>query len=290
MYKQLKDNTASFGVKQMCEAFMIPRCSYYAWQKRGISKRKREDMYYTELIATIHEQKKHRYGSPRITAELQAEGIKIGEKRVCRLMRIQGFTADRRKKRRRSYYPGLREPAAGNMVNRKFNQRYANNLWAGDISEIQTNEGVMYLSVVMDMWSRAVIGWDIKSSMDENLVIRALEKAIISRKPKGKLIVHTDRGSQYSGVRYRQLLKKNNITQSMSFKGNCYDNAPVESFFASLKKELVYRDRFKTKEEARRKIFEYIEIFYNRQRRHSSLGYLSPMQFEKLKNNYFLSV
>jgi transposase InsO family protein len=283
MYKQLKENTTSFEVKQMCEAFMIPRCSYYAWLNRGMSKRKREDMYYCELISSIDEEKKHRYGSPRIRAELKAEGINIGKNRVCRLMKIQGLTADRRKKRRRSYYPGLREPAAGNMVNMNFSPHNANNLWAGDMTEIQTDEGVMYLSVVMDMWSRAVIGWDLQSSMDENLVIRSLEKAIRNRKPKEGLIVHTDRGSQYASIRYRQLLRENNITQSMSFKGNCYDNAPVESFFATLKKELVYRERFKTKEQARKQIFEYIEIFYNRQRRHSTLGYLSPLQFEKLK-------
>jgi transposase InsO family protein len=288
MYKQLKENTSSYEVKQMCDAFMIPRCSYYAWLNRGISKRKREDMYFAERITTIHEEKKHRYGSPRITAELRDEGLKIGENRVCRLMKIQGLTADRKKKRKFvNYASSLREPRAGNLVNMNFNPNEANDLWAGDISNIETDEGVMYLSVVLDMWSRAVIGWDIQSSMTENLVIRSLEKAIRNRKPMKGLIVHTDRGSQYASFRYRQLLSENNITQSMSFKGNCYDNAPVESFFASLKKELVYRVRFKSKEEARRQIFEYIEIFYNRQRRHSTLGYVAPLNFEKLKNTTF---
>jgi putative transposase len=288
MYKHLKENTTSFEVKQMCDAFMIPRCSYYAWLRRGICRRKREDIYYTERITAIHEEKKHRYGSPRITAELRDEGLKIGKNRVCRLMKIHGLTADRRKKRKFiNYTSSLREPAACNLVNMHFNPKAANDLWAGDISNIETDEGVLYLSVIMDMWSRAVIGWDIQSSMNENLVIRSLEKAIRSRKPTKGLIVHTDRGSQYASIRYRQLLSDNNITQSMSFKGNCYDNAPVESFFASLKKELVYRESFKTKEEARRKIFEYIEIFYNRQRRHSTLGYVSPLNFEKLKNNTF---
>lgn len=288
MYKQLKENTSSYEVKQMCDAFMIPRCSYYAWLNRGMSKRKREDMYYSERIASVFEEKKKRYGSPRITAELREEGLRVGKNRVCRLMKIQGLTADRKKKRKFVIYgSSFREPAAGNLVNMNFNPSAANDLWAGDISIIETDEGVMYLSVVMEMWSRAVIGWDIQSSMNENLVIRALEKAIRNRKPKAGLIVHTDRGSQYASIRYRQLLSENNITQSMSYKGNCYDNAAVESFFATLKKELVYRMRFKSKEEARRQIFEYIEIFYNRQRRHSKLGYVSPLNFEKLKKNTF---
>ena len=288
MYKQLRDNTTSYEVKQMCDAFMIPRCSYYAWLNRGTNKRKRDDMYYAERITSIFEEKKHRYGSPRITAELRDEGLKIGKNRVCRLMKIHGLTADRKKKRKFvNYASSLRVPVAGNLVNMNFNPSMPNNLWAGDISNIETDEGVMYLSVVLDMWSRAVIGWDIQSNMTENLVIRSLRKAIRNRKPMKGLIVHTDRGSQYASFRYRQLLSENNITQSMSYKGNCYDNAAVESFFASLKKELVYRMRFKSKEEAKRQIFEYIEIFYNRQRRHSKLGYVSPLNFEKLKNNHF---
>ena len=288
MYKQLKENTSSYEVKQMCDAFMIPRCSYYAWLRRGLSKRKREDKYYSERITSVFKEKKQRYGSPRITAELRDEGLRIGKNRVCRLMKIQGLTADRRKKRKFiNYASSCRVPAAYNLVNMNFNPGSANDLWAGDISHIETDEGTLYLSVVMEMWSRAVISWELQSSMNENLVIKTLQKAIRNRKPKAGLIVHTDRGSQYASIRYRQLLSENNITQSMSYKGNCYDNAAVESFFASLKKELVYRMRFKTKEEARRQIFEYIEIFYNRQRRHSKLGYVSPLNFEKQKKTTF---
>lgn len=288
MYKQIKENTSHFDVKQLCDAYNIPRCSYYAWLNRGISKRKRENMYYAERITSVFEEYKHRYGSPRITAELRDEGLKIGKNRVCRLMKIQGLSADRKKKRKFvNSASSLKEPVAENLVNMNFNPSAANDLWAGDISIIETDEGVMYLSVVMEMWSRAVIGWEMQSSMTENLVIRSLNNAIRNRKPKSELIVHTDRGSQYKSTRYRQLLSENNFIQSMSYKGNCYDNAPVESFFASLKKELVYRMKFKSKEEARRQIFEYIEIFYNRQRRHSTLGYISPLNFEKLKNTTF---
>jgi putative transposase len=288
MYKQIKENTSHFDVNQMCDAFMMPRSSYYAWRNRGISKRKREDMYYAERITTVFEEKKHRYGSPRITAELKDNGLKIGKNRVCRLMKIQGLTADRKRKRKFvNYASSLKEPVAYNLVKMNFNPERANQLWAGDITIIETEEGLMYLSVILDMWSRTVVGLDMQSSMNENLVIRSLHNAIKNRKPKAPLIVHTDRGSQFASIRYRQILSENNITQSMSFKGNCYDNAPVESFFASLKKELVYRVSFKSKEEAKRQIFEYIEIFYNRQRRHSRLGYVSPLTFEKLKNTTF---
>lgn len=288
MYKLIYENTPGYEIKNMCDAYSMPRCSYYSWLTRGLSKRKREDMYYAERIATVFDVNKRIYGSPRITAELRGQGLKIGKNRVCRLMKIHGLTADRKKKRRFITNTSTsQEPAVENLVKRNFNPEKANELWAGDISNIETKDGVMYLSVVLDLWSRSVIGWEMQSSMTENLVIRSLNNAVRNRNPKAELIVHTDQGSQFRSTRYKQLLRKNNFIQSMSYKGNCYDNAAVESFFASLKKELVYRVNFKSKEEARSQIFEYIEIFYNRKRRHSRLGYLSPLNFEKLKNTTF---
>ncbi|MBZ0202354.1 MAG: IS3 family transposase [Ignavibacteria bacterium] len=288
MYKLIKENTPRFEIKNMCDGYNIPRCSYYSWLNRGISKRKREDMYYAERIASVFEENNRIYGSPRITADLRTNGLKIGRNRVFRLMKIQGLSGDRKKKRRIiKNTSSSNEPAAENLVKRNFDPENANELWAGDISNIETKEGVMYLSVVLDLWSRAVIGWELQSSMTENLVIRSLIKAIKNRNPKAELIVHTDQGSQFRSVRYKHLLSENNLIQSMSYKGNCYDNAAVESFFASLKKELVYRMDFRTKEEARSQIYKYIEIFYNRKRRHSRLGYLSPLNFEKLKNTTF---
>lgn len=288
MYKLIKENTTEFDIKNMCDGYNIPRCSYYAWLNRGISKRKREDMYYAERIASVFEENNRIYGSPRITADLRTNGLRIGRNRVFRLMKIQGLSGDRKKKRRFiKNTSSSNEPAAENLVKRNFNPENANELWAGDISNIETKEGVMYLSVVLDLWSRAVIGWELQSSMTENLVIRSLTKAIKNRNPKAELIVHTDQGSQFRSARYKHLLSENNFIQSMSYKGNCYDNAAVEAFFASLKKELVYRMDFKTKEEARSQIYKYIEIFYNRKRRHSRLGYLSPLNFEKLKNTTF---
>ena len=288
MYKLIKENTPRFEIKNMCDGYNIPRCSYYSWLNRGISKRKREDMYYAERIASVFEENNRIYGSPRITADLRTNGLKIGRNRVFRLMKIQGLSGDRKKKRRIiKNTSSSNEPAAENLVKRNFDPENANELWAGDISNIETKEGVMYLSVVLDLWSRAVIGWELQSSMTENLVIRSLIKAIKNRNPKAELIVHTDQGSQFRSVRYKHLLSENNLIQSMSYKGNCYDNAAVESFFASLKNELVYRMDFRTKEEARSQIYKYIEIFYNRKRRHSRLGYLSPLNFEKLKNTTF---
>lgn len=291
MYNLIKENTSEFDVKNMCDAYTMPRCSYYSWLKRGLSTRKREDMYYAERILSIFEENNRVYGSPRITADLKTKGLKIGRNRVFRLMKIQGLSGDRKRKRRFTKNTSYsNEPVAENLVKRNFNPENANELWAGDISNIETKEGVMYLSVVLDLWSRAVIGWEMQSSMTENLVMKSLNNAVRNRKPKGELIVHTDQGSQFRSVRYRELLSENNFIQSMSYKGNCYDNAAVESFFASLKKELVYRVDLRTKEDARNQIYKYIEIFYNRKRRHSSLGYLSPLNFEKQNKHYFLSV
>jgi transposase InsO family protein len=164
----------------------------------------------------------------------------------------------------------------------QFNPWKANSLWTSDITYIRTREGWLYLAVILDLWSRAVISWSAARFMDENLIIRTLDKALATRGKQEGLIFHSDRGSQYASLRVRKLLEQNEIKQSMSSKGNCYDNAPTESFFSTMKRELVYRERYQTREEAEQSLFEYIEVFYNRQRRHSSLGYISPMQFENL--------
>ena len=200
-------------------------------------------------------------------------------------MRKQGITARTKKRFRVTTNSNHNLPVAQNLVEMQFNPQKKNSLWTTDITYIRTSEGWLYLSVILDLWSRAVISWNAQSSMDEKLVIGTLDKALRQRKPAGELILHSDRGSQYASQLYRQMLRENNITQSMSSKGNCYDNAPVESFFSTLKRELVYRTTYKTREEAKQSLFEYIEVFYNRQRRHSTLGYLSPMQFENLNKN-----
>jgi transposase InsO family protein len=198
-------------------------------------------------------------------------------------MRKQGITARTKKRFKVTTNSKHHLPIAPNLVEMQFNPEKINSIWTTDITYIATKEGWLYLSVILDLKSRAVISWDADRSIDENLVIRTLEKALRDRSPSSELILHSDRGSQYASHRLRQMLKENNIQQSMSSKGNCYDNAPVESFFSTLKRELVYRDNYKTREEAKQSLFEYIELFYNRQRRHSTLGYLSPLQFENLK-------
>ena len=280
----MKQEESNYSVKMMSEILKVSRKSYYAWLRRPLSKRKKENAYLSERIRTVYNQSKLRYGSPRITAELREEGFSCSRNRVARLMKIQGITARTKRRFRVTTNSNHNLPVAPNLVQMQFNPEKKNSLWTTDITYIRTGEGWLYLSVMLDLWSRTVISWNADRSMDENLVIRTLDKALRNRKPTGELILHSDRGSQYASKKLRQILKENNITQSMSSKGNCYDNAPTESFFSTLKRELVYRTSYKTREEAKQSLFEYIEVFYNRQRRHSTLGYLSPMQFEKLKN------
>jgi putative transposase len=284
-YKFMKDNQNIYHVNSMSEVLKISRSSYYAWLNRPMSEREKHNRYLSERIRSIYEQRKRVYGSLRITAELREEGFSCSKNRVARLMRKQGITARTKRRFRVTTNSKHNKPIAENLVEMQFKPEKRNSLWTSDITYIRTREGWLYLSVVLDLWSRSVISWRADRNMDENLVIKPLEKAISNRQPGSELILHSDRGSQYASQRLRQILKENNITQSMSSKGNCYDNAPTESFFSTLKRELIYRERYQTREEAKQSLFEYIEVFYNRQRRHSSLGYLSPLQFENLNNN-----
>jgi len=276
------ENINIFHLNRMSKVLEVSRSGYYAWLKRPFSKRKKNNTYLSERIRSIYEQRKRVYGCLRITAELKKEGFNCSKNRVARLMRKQGITARSKKRFKVTTNSKHHLPVSSNLVEMQFNPREKNSLWTTDITYIWTREGWLYLSVILDLWSRTVISWDANRSMDENLVIKPLEKALRDRKPNSELIFHSDRGSQYASQRLRNILKENNITQSMSSKGNCYDNAPTESFFSTLKRELVYRQNFKTRDEAKQSLFEYIEIFYNRQRSHSSLGYLSPLQFENL--------
>jgi putative transposase len=278
----MRENKYIFHLNRMSKVLKVSRSGYYAWLNRPMSKQEKRNRYLSERIRSIYEQRKRVYGCLRITAELREEGFSCSKNRVARLMRKQGITARPKKKYKVTTNSKHNKPIAENLVEMQFNPEKKNSLWTSDITYIRTREGWLYLSVVLDLWSRSVISWSAESFMDENLVIKPLEKAIRDRQPGSELILHSDRGSQYASQRLRQILKENNITQSMSSKGNCYDNAPTESFFSTLKRELVYRQSFKTREEAKKCLFEYIEIFYNRQRRHSTLGYLSPLQFEKL--------
>lgn len=274
-----------YSVKFMSKELQVSRSGYYAWQKQLKGKLWGENMYLSEKIKTIFRKNWQVYGSPRITKELRDEGFNFGKNRVARLMKKHGITAKVKKRFRVTTNSNHRLPVAQNLVDMQFNPERPNSLWTTDITYIWTKEGWLYLAVVMDLWSRKIIGWKADNVMDVSLVTESLSKAIRSRKPDRGLIVHSDRGSQYASLKFRNMLKENNIKQSMSSKGNCYDNAPAESFFSTLKRELIYRVSYKTREETIRSLFEYIEVFYNRQRRHSTLGYLSPMQFENLNYN-----
>lgn len=275
----------TFHLKEMCYVLQVSRSGYYACFKRPVSTTEISNKDLADKIIAIFEKSKKRYGCLRITAELHSQGIHCSKNRVARLMRKQSIAVKTRKRYKRTTNSNHKLPVAENLVDMKFNPEKANRLWTSDITYIWTKEGWLYLAVVLDLWSRRIISWKADNAMDETLVSSALNKAITERKPKAGLIIHSDRGSQYASHRYRKMLRENNITQSMSSKGNCYDNAPTESFFSTLKRELIYRENYKTREEAKRSIFEFIEVFYNRQRRHSTLGYLSPMQFENLNNH-----
>jgi transposase InsO family protein len=220
------------------------------------------------------------YGSPRIHAALVAQGVSCGVHRVARLMRQHGLRARGKRRYRRTTDSSHAYPVAPNLLNRQFTASASNQKWVGDITYIPTGEGWLYLAAILDLYSRRVVGWAMDSSMSQQLTLSALKMAVQQRQPQAGLLQHTDRGRQYAAGMYQSLLRHYQMRQSMSRSGNCYDNAPMESFFATLKAELANYGQYVTRRQARTEIFEYIELFYNRQRRHSALGYLSPLQFE----------
>jgi len=281
----MQEQSETYSIKLMSKILDVSRSGYYAWLTRPLSNHWKEDLYLSQRIKTIYYENKQRYGSPRIRVELREDGFNCSRNRVASLMRKQGLAALPKRRFRVTTKSDHNLVAAPNLVEMRFTTGKGNTLWTSDITYIWTKEGWLYLSVILDMWSRSVIGWNADRNMDEGLVVKALYKALTTRKPSSQVILHSDRGSQYASRKLRDILAENNITQSMSGKGNCYDNAPTESFFSTLKRELVYRQNYHTREEAKQSLFEYIEVFYNRQRRHSSLGYLSPMQFENLNKN-----
>lgn len=267
----------------MCRVLRVSRSGYHAWCKRPDSARARRHRDLAKKIRAIYnEDKNYRvYGSPRIYQELAACGEKVCENTVAKVMRDQGLRAKTAKK----FAPcttdsNHNKPVADNILNRDFTAHATNQKWAVDITYIPTDEGWLYLSGVMDLYSRKIVGWSMADHMQSSLVEDALTMAIIGREPGRGLLHHSDRGSQYAGDDYQKLLDDNHLAVSMSRKGNCWDNAAKESFWATLKKELVHDEHYATHEQARASIFKYIEIFYNRKRRHSSLGYVSPEAFE----------
>lgn len=275
-------NQTQFKVSRMCRILGVSRSGFYEWLSRPLSGRARQDIELLARIEVIHEESRRTYGAPRVNAMLARDGVRVGTKRVARLMREAGLTGTFRRRRGRTtiQFPGIR--TAPDLVKRDFYAFAPNQLWVADMTYIRTWEGWLYLASVMDAYSRKVVGWSMGSSMQAQLVVDALEMAVARRRPEPGLIHHSDRGSQYTALVFTASCKEAGIETSMGSKGCAYDNSAAESFFATLKKDLIHRQSWPTKEDARRAIFDYIEVFYNRKRLHTTLGNLSPEEFEMI--------
>jgi len=277
----IKDHRKDYPIGIMCRLLSASRSGYHRWIKRKFSAREFENRRLFEIILFHYKKSKRTYGLPRILAAIRRQGLKVNKKRVARLMRENNIKAKTKRRFKATTVQNSKAAASENLLNQNFTASSENKIWTGDITYLWTKEGWLYLAVVMDIYSRKIVGWSIDSSLSTELVIRALMMAVVHRNPQRGIIFHSDRGSQYTSSPFRELLKNFGVIQSMSSTGNCYDNAITESFFHTLKTELTYWEKYQTREEAKRSIFEYIEINYNRQRLHSSLGYLSPVEFEE---------
>ena len=270
-----------FPVEVCCEVLEVSRSGYYAWRDRPASARERRREELTRKVKAAHQENRGVYGSPRVSRVLKAQGEAACENTVAKVMRESGIRA----KTRRKFVPRTTDssherPVAENVLARDFAAELPDRKWAADITYVPTGEGWLYLAAVLDLCSRKVVGWSMAEHMRTGLVSDALKMAVARRRPGEGLLHHSDRGSQYASDDYRHLLQSHGIDCSMSGKGDCWDNAVMESFFGTLKTELVNHEHYETREQARASIFEYIEVFYNRRRLHSSLGYVSPEQFE----------
>ena len=277
----MEEHRYRWKIDRMCLLLNVSRSGYYAWRRRPTSKRTLENDLLLELIRRIYAEGRGEYGSPTIWGTLRDEGRKVNHKRIVRLMRLIGLRSKVRKKFKRTTRRCKDRDASPNLLQQNFTTDGPNRVWISDITYIWTEEGWLYLTTVEDMWSRRMVGHAITEDLRATAVIQAISMALSSRLVARGLIFHSDRGKQYADGRVRAIISAHGIRQSMSSTGNCYDNAMAESFFATLKRSHIFWEHFQTKEEARRKLFEYLEVFYNRVRRHSSLGYKSPVAFEQ---------
>jgi putative transposase len=279
-YRFMEKHRDTFKVKRMTKVFGVSRSGYYAWRIRRPSARQQDNEQLLEHIWDAHKRSRSLYGSPRITAELNEQGMRCSKNRVARLMRDNRIRAEVRRKFRKKTTDSRHNYAlAANLL---IDRNQVERVWAADITFIPTFEGWLYVSAVMNVRSRKIIGLSMSEQLSQELTASALKDAVSRQKPSEGLIHHSDRGRQYASYVYQDLLKRYGITPSMSRSGNCYDNAFMESFFGTLKREWVHERRYRTRQEARLSIFEYVEVFYNRIRRHSALGYRSPQQYEGL--------
>lgn len=272
---------ASYSITVLCRVLDVARSGYYAWLRRSVSARQQADQHLSEQIRGIHQQSRQTYGSPRVHAVLRQVGVRCSRKRVARLMRQAALTGCRARRRTRTTRSNPTHVPAPNLVERRFTVERLDQLWVGDITYVPTWEGWLYLAVLVDACSRRVVGWAMAEHLGGELTRTALTMALDRRRPSAAIVHHTDRGSQYTAGDYQALLCAHGVTASMSRTGDCYDNALAESFFATLKTELIDRQPWPTQRAARQAIFEWIEGFYNRQRLHSALGYQSPAAFEE---------
>jgi len=271
---------ATYGVDLLCAVLGVSRSGFYASQTRAVCARTQDDQKLAVQVAAAHVASKKRYGSPRVHRELRAQGHEIGRHRVARLMREQGLRARKKRRFQTTTDSSHGLPVAANVLDRQFTVEVPNVAWVSDITYLWTREGWLYLAVILDLFSRRVVGWALSDQIDRRLTLDALGMALRNRRPGRGLLCHSDRGSQYASDDFQACLSAHGIVCSMSRKGNCWDNAVAESFFSTLKMELVHDADWGTHEQAMAAVAEYIEIFYNTQRRHSALGYISPVAFE----------
>ena len=279
-YWFMDQHSSSHGVQKMCRVIRASRSGYYRWKKQPQSKRQQENEKILIGIRESHKNSGRAYGSPRIADDLRENGAKCGENRVARIMRANGIVGKAKKKFKATTNSNHNLPVAENLLDQDFVAERPNTKWVADITYVWTMEGWLYLAVVLDLFSRQVVGWAMSDHLKSGFVIEALRQAVGRRDPDPGCIFHSDRGVQYACEDFRAELKTNGFIQSMSRKGNCYDNAVAESFFHTLKTEHVYDYRYETRAEARQSIFVWIEMVYNRRRKHSALGNRSPVSFE----------
>lgn len=270
-----------YSIQLMCRLLNVSRSCFYAAKTRPESARYKRDRVLVQAIKHIHSQSREVYGSPKIYAELMDQGFSVGRHKVARLMQLARLRGCPKKRYRTTTQQDPRHQPAKNLLHQHFSSTQPDQRWVADITYVSTKQGWLYLAVIIDLYSRRVVGWSMSQWMHRQLVINALRMAIDTRMPEGDLIHHSDRGGQYTSDDFRYELAKHNIECSMSSTGNCYDNAVAESFLGLLKRERVNRTRYRTRDEARVDIFDYIEVFYNRKRRHGYLGNISPVDFEK---------
>jgi putative transposase len=283
-FRLMAAERAQHAVSRLCKVLGVSRAGYYAWQGRGASPRERDDRELERLIRAVFAGSHTTYGAPRVQVELrEAYGVRVGRKRVARLMRAMGLAGvSRRRQRRRTTMPDPAAPPAPDLVRRRFQADRPNQLWLADITYLPTHQGWLFLAAVVDMFSRRVVGWSMRDDLRAELVVDAVSMAVRRRRPEPGLVHHSDRGSQYTSLACGRTLRESGLVASMGARGDAFDNAACESFIATIKSELINRRSWPSRDQARLAVFEYIETFYNPRRRHSALGYHSPIEFENM--------